>query len=628
MSVFDEDQAAMLDVYLYETNSLFEQLDTILIRTEKSSTFLNEDINSIFRIMHTTKSSSSMMNLPDIATLMHSVEDLFSIFRDDLSKLKGNETKTFDLLFAISDYMHHQLEHIKDSDYMPEDTNTLKMKTQELAKSIQTQVISTPVKETPASQKQALLYDIYVRLIFEKDSRMENIRAYMITSQIKALCHYLEHYPKNLENDPHSAEFIQEHGFYLHCETQHQKQVLEQLHRALFVEKCELIEKKDFEAHTTETRKNTEESIDSNTASLEPSSLISVHVSKLDQLQNLTGELMIAESSMITRMEELGQKELLQQFERSFHKILLDMEEIVMTARLVPIAQIVPKLNRVIRDICRKEHKDIDFTIKGEDIEIDKEIVDSLFDPLMHLLRNAVDHGIEPEQERIKLHKPVKGRVNLTIENANGEIVIRVEDDGRGIDMEKIRKKATEKNLMKPDVVYSKEDLLSLILLPGFSTNKQATEFSGRGVGMDVVKNMTDRFKGHIAIQSTPQKGSCFTLYLPLTLTIIESLLFRCGNHTFSIPTHHIHHLFAYDKQDANIQKENQNEVYLYKDKILPIYSLHDFFQIKEEIPGIKTLIYVESSLGDACLIVDSILGYQHIVDKPLPFILGSEGYA
>lgn len=626
MSIFDEDQMSMLDVYLYETNSLFEQLDTILMRTEKSNAFTKEDIHSIFRIMHTTKSSSSMMNLQGIATLMHTAEDLFAIFRDHPTKLQGFETETFELLFAISDFMHRQLDHIKSDDYIPDPTTDLINQTQTLLEELNT---SQEVDDKTSIEKEAPRISstgMFVRLTFEKDCRMENIRAYMISTQIKPLCITLEYHPFELEQNPETAQWIQENGFFLHCETKQQQQILEKLHRALFVEKCEIIDRDTYQMSIQKKEKKpSSASMESSTSSLEPSALIPVHVSKLDQLQNLTGELMIAESTMITKMEELGQKELLQQFERSFHKTLLDMEEIVMTARLVPIAQIMPKLNRVVRDIAHKEQKDINFVVKGEDIEIDKEIVDSLFDPLMHLLRNAVDHGIESKEERLSNHKPTKGTIELSIENTNGEIVICVRDDGCGMDIEKIKTKAQEKNLWKPDYPYREEEIFSFILLPGFSTNQKANEFSGRGVGLDVVKNMTDRFKGHVSISSVPQKGTSFTLYLPLTLTIIESLLFRCGNNTFSIPSHHVLHLFAYDEHDPNILMENGHQLYLYKDKVLPILSLHDFFQLESPQATTRTLIYVESSSLEACLIVDSIISYQHIVDKPLPMMIGTE---
>ena len=163
---------------------------------------------------------------------------------------------------------------------------------------------------------------------------------------------------------------------------------------------------------------------------------------------------------------------------------------------------------------------------------------------------------------------------------------------------------------------------MQLIMLPGFSTNKTANEFSGRGVGMDVVKNMVDHFKGHIAIQSTPQYGTTFSLHLPLTLTVIESMLFRCGENTFSIPVHNVLHFFSYNKAKSNLKTENGKRVYIYKNKVLPVIILSQFFHNQGTAHRGTILMYVRSSTKEACLLVDSILGYQHIVDKPLPALL------
>lgn len=622
MSIFDEDQKSMLDVYLYETNSLFEQLDTILMKNEKNSSFTKEEIHSIFRIMHTTKSSSSMMGLQGISTLMHTVEDLFSLFRDDLQRLKGHEQETFDLLFNITDFMHLQLEHMGKDDYVPGNPNDFIMKTQGLLAKIDQleDGNATNNKETAIKQTELADKGVCIKITFEKEARMENVRAYMIIMQIKGLCHRLEYYPQTLEDNPKAAQFIKDNGFYLMFEADDSKKVIESLHRSLFLKKCEIIDKNDYLIYT-QSRKSIKKEVgdDSN----ESSSIIPVHVSKLNALQNLIGELMISESKMINRMEELGQKELLELFERNFHKLLLDTEEIIMSSRLVPIAQIVPKLNRVVRDIARKEEKEINFIIKGEDIEIDKEIVDSLFNPLMHLLRNAVDHGIESKQERLKYHKPEIGEIILTVQNINGEIVIHISDDGRGLDIDKIKEKAITAGLIEGDYPYTQEEIFNFIMLPGFSTNHQANEFSGRGVGMDVVKNMIDRFKGHISIDSEFHKGTFITLHLPLTLTIIESLLFKVGETTLSVAASNVNQFFAFDN---NVQEDNGHYIYLYEDKIIPIIDLTKHFNFVNQIStSSKILIHVKTSSNEACLLADQIIGYQHIVDKPLPLLLNSE---
>ena len=622
MSLFDDDQKSMLDVYLYETNSLFEQLDKILIRTEKSNTFTDEDIRSIFRIMHTTKSSSSMMNLQSISVLMHTAEDLFSFFRDDPQKIINHEKQTFDLLFDISDYMHSQLDQMKDEDYTPEDAQQYILRIQALMNTMNDVKVKSDQEEI-IEEPADIDNSVYIRISFEEEARMENVRAYMLVMQIKNLCQVLTYYPKELENNPEAAEYIKENGFYITFKATDSQKVLETLYRSLFLKKCEIIDKDEYFIKTQPQVKTMPQKEALENISLEPSSLIPVHVSKLDALQNLIGELIIAESNILTRMEQLNQKELMELFDRHFHKSLLDIEEIVMSSRLVPIAQIVPKLHRVVRDISRKENKDIHFVVKGEEIEIDKEIVDSLFDPLMHLLRNAVDHGIESQAERQSLHKPETGEIVFNIENKNSEIVIHISDDGRGLNLDKIKEKAASKGLIKKDHQYTDEEIYAFIMLPGFSTNQKANEFSGRGVGMDVVKNMVDHFKGHITIESQYQVGTHITLHLPLTLMIIESLLFCVGETVFSISSHYAMQFFAYDQQ--HIQHENGHYVYVYKDKVLPIIQLNTLFNLhSQKSTSSQILIYVQSATAKACLLVDDIIGYQHIVDKPLTLLLNN----
>lgn len=628
MTIFDDDQKSMLDVYLYETNQLFEQLDKILLASEKKETINKEDIHSIFRVMHTTKSSSSMMGLNEIAELMHIVEDVFVILRDDQAKLSCCKDEMYELLYDVSDFMHKELELMKLDTYVPASPDILISHSKKLQKQLIDTHEEMPIKETSSKKLEETSvsdeHDVYIKLHYESEASMKNIRAYMILSQIMPYCEQLESIPQKLENNPQAENFIVENGFYIHFRSSNRKKVLELLHRALFVDACKIIQKSEFmdmlqqkqqyaEQTTTNEKRNEDVS----------SSFIPVQVKKLDKIQNLIGELMVAESVMMTKLEQEGNKDLSQTFERSFHKVFMELEEITMSARLIPISNIVPKLNRVIRDISHKENKKVTFIVKGEDIEIDKEIVDHLFDPLMHLIRNAIDHGIESPKERLSINKPEQGVIKLNVENNNGEITIHVEDDGRGLDEEKIKKTAKEKGLLKENQIYTEQDILSMIMLPGFSTKKQANEISGRGVGMDVVKNMVDQFRGNVSVSTRIQHGTRFTLHLPLTLTIIESMLFMVGEHKFSIPSYNILHYFSYDKTESAIQEDQNSPTFFYNGKAIPMIDLNDFFGIKKDVSDTKKIIiYLHSSQREACIVLDKIIGYQHIVDKPLPSLL------
>lgn len=628
---FDEDQQSMLEVFLYETNGLFEQLDTILMKLEQGNAWEEEDIHSIFRIMHTTKSSSSMMGLSQISQLMHNVEDLFAYLREDSQRIQHHEQEICALLDHVSNFMHHELDAMSSESFTPSDTQEYIEQSNVLLHRLQAcknnqQEDKTEIQEEKQpNEAQESFEGVYIRLRYEPDSRLENVRAYMLTTQIKPLCSMLEYYPVVLENSQDAAIWIHDHGFYIHFASEDQKVVLSLLHRALFVEKCELLTKAEYEKETfgkSTTRDSySTEPINKNDVI---ASVIPVPVERLDQLQNLVGEIMISESVMKSKLESLQQKELLQVFEKQFHSIFLQLEKLTMSIRLVPISRIIPKLNRVIRDISQKEGKEITFIVTGEEIEIDKEIVDHLFDPLMHLLRNAVDHGIESIEERRQYHKPDHGSIQMQVENSNGEIIIRIIDDGRGLDIDTIRRIAAEKNLLQDGRTYNDEDIFAMVMLPGFSTKKQANEFSGRGVGMDVVKTMVDRFKGNIVISSHPHQGTTFTLHLPLTLTIVESLLFRSGTTIFSIPANHVQRFLSKTENEAG---KEETGYYLYENHYLPMIDLNSFYHLDAaaHTPSSEALIYVKGSSKEACIVADSIIGYQHIVDKPLPPMLGIE---
>lgn len=629
MTKFDADQKSMLEVYLYETRQLFEQLDDILIQSEKKGSITKDDIHSIFRIMHTTKSSSSMMGLEDIAELMHTVESVFVILRDEEQKLSCCKAELFDLLYDVSDYMHVELESMRKDDYEASDAKKLITSFQTIQQTLsqvkQEDIIETQKEEVSQNEETFDEQDVFVKLRYEEESRMENIRAYMIISSIKPYCEKVDCIPQTLEGNPDAEAFIKKQGFYIHFNSSNQKRVLEMLHKALFVETCQIISREEYFALLHEQDQKKENiAAEHNKASEEIiSSVIPVQVKKLDKLQNLLQEMMIAESIMMTKLEQEGNKELSQTFERSFHKIFMDLEAIVMSARLIPISNIVPKLNRVVRDISHKEDKKVTFIIKGEDIEIDKEIVDHLFDPLMHLLRNAIDHGIEPLQERIENHKPEQGTIRLMVENNSGEITIHVEDDGRGLDVEKIKETAQKKGLLNEHHVYSEQEILSMIMMPGFSTKQQATEISGRGVGMDIVKNMVDQFRGNVSLSTKIHHGTRITLHLPLTLSIVESMLFIVGTHKFAIPSYNILRYFAYEDVKDAIQHDEQYATFFYNEKAIPLIDLKAFFGIDDHSSNQnKIILHLQTSQREACIVLDKILGYQHIVDKPLPSII------
>ena len=282
-------------------------------------------------------------------------------------------------------------------------------------------------------------------------------------------------------------------------------------------------------------------------------------------------------------------------------------------------------MNRIVRDMKKKLGKDVRLTIEGENTEVDKTIVDSISDPIMHIVRNSMDHGIEPTvEERIAAGKPAEAEIILSATHTGSEVIISVSDDGRGMDPDKILAKA-EKNgiLTKPASEYSQKEILSLLMLPGFSTNESVTEFSGRGVGMDVVKKNVESVGGIISITSELGQGSCTTLKIPLTMAIVDGMEISVGNSMFTIPIANIRQSFKAPKEDV-ILDANGNEIIKCMDEFYPIVRVHSLYNIETDVTEIEDgiLIWVEASDKSYCLFVDELLGEQQVVVKPLPAFL------
>ena len=309
---------------------------------------------------------------------------------------------------------------------------------------------------------------------------------------------------------------------------------------------------------------------------------------------------------------------------RQLERLLKDLEELVISIRMVPFTGIVPKISRIVRDMCRKEQKEVDFVVEGQEVELDKKIADSISEPLLHLIRNAIDHGIETPEERLAAGKPGTGRVGLELSNAGGEIRITVSDDGRGIDTAAVLLKAKEKNLFHGDETEcTDEEILDLCLRPGFSTRDLANEYSGRGVGLDVVRQMVENFGGHLHLASKKGEGSQFVLHLPLTLTIIDCVRFVAGNHYFAVPAHQVVQFYPYCT--AELVRQDRRVFWIYEGRYIPVVSLHHVFGIGET-PELENqiLMYVTGSTREACLLVDWIVDSGNLVEKPLPKILGA----
>jgi two-component system chemotaxis sensor kinase CheA len=305
-------------------------------------------------------------------------------------------------------------------------------------------------------------------------------------------------------------------------------------------------------------------------------------------------------------------------------KIIRELQELSMVMRMVPIQGVFQKMARIVRDLAHKTGKQIDFVTRGEETELDRNIVDKITDPLVHMIRNSVDHGIESPEERAKTGKNPVGRVELRAYHQAGNIVIEILDDGKGLNKERILQKAIENGFVEAGQHLSDEEIFKFIFRPGLSTAEKVTAVSGRGVGMDVVKRNIDSLRGKIDISSTPGQGSTFTIRLPLTLAIIDGQIVRVGKERYIIPIGSIIHSFRPAKgQVQSIQ--HSAEVVMVSNELLPVIRLHNHFNIQPQSNDICDclLVVVEADGAKCSLLVDDLLGQQQVVIKSLGEGLG-----
>ena len=648
----------MLEVYLYETNTLLEQLDELLIEAEKNEDFTTNDVNEIFRIMHTIKGSSAMMEFSSLMEIAHHIEDLFFYIRENGLDSLSSEHKSdlFNLMFQSTDALRSEVEKIENNeplsiniDQIITDINTFLQKISNSDKSEDTKSAKEDVASASSVSEDYISSmnidaPYVIKLQYEQGCGMENLRAFMTVTTLQDSDIAFEFYPKDVETNPDTADTIVENGFLLAFSSKHDADIaLQLIEEQPSIETFELINNEPEKventdsssaAKSTSVAKETKEpvskapsnSLSNSSNNHTKQSLISVNLSKLDSLMAVVGEIVITES-MVTSSPEIQNLKLdsFLKSTRQLRKLTDDLQDIAMSLRMVPLSGTFQKMNRIVRDMKKKLNKDVRLTIEGENTEVDKTIVDSIADPIMHIVRNSMDHGIEPTvEERIAAGKDPQAEIVLSATHTGSEVIISVRDDGRGMDTEKILAKA-EKNgiLTKPASDYSKKEILSLLLVPGFSTNESVTEFSGRGVGMDVVKKNVESVGGVITITSELGEGSCTTLKIPLTMAIVDGMEISVGKSMFTIPIANIRQSFKAAKEDV-ILDANGNEIIKCMDEFYPIVRIHNLYNIETEVTEIEDgiLIWVEASDKSYCLFVDELLGEQQVVVKPLPSFL------
>jgi two-component system chemotaxis sensor kinase CheA len=349
-------------------------------------------------------------------------------------------------------------------------------------------------------------------------------------------------------------------------------------------------------------------------------STVRVRTDRLDRLIDMVGELVIAQSMVAQdTVVRAGQQQDLHRKVTHAGKIVRELQALSMSMRMVPLKATFQKMNRLVRDLAHKGGKQVDFVTSGEETEIDRNMVDVIGDPLVHMIRNALDHGVERPEVRAESGKTPTGLVTLSAFHAGGNVVVKMEDDGKGLDREKIFRKAVDKGLVDPEKNLTDAEVYNLIFEPGFSTADQITEVSGRGVGMDVVKRAITSLRGRIDIQSALGRGSSFTVRLPLTLAITDGMLVRVGEQRYIIPTVSIQMSFRPEKGSLSTVT-GRGEMVMLRGKLIPIIRMHRLFHLggAVEDPYGALLVIIDDGSRHSAVMVDELLGQQQVVAKSL----------
>lgn len=353
---------------------------------------------------------------------------------------------------------------------------------------------------------------------------------------------------------------------------------------------------------------------------------IKVSTTRLDTLIDTVGELVIANLMVAEEVKDrLATEHVLGAKVSHLSKIVRELQELSMSMRMVPVQGVFHRMTRLVRDLGRKSGKDIQFSTRGEDTELDRTVVDKIADPLVHMIRNSVDHGIEPADDRQKAGKALAGGIQLRAFHKAGHVVIEIEDDGKGLDRDRILQKAIDNGVVSPEQDLSDEEIYRLVFHAGLSTAKQVTDISGRGVGMDVVKKNIEELQGRVDICSRPGEGTVFTICLPLTLAIIDGQIVKVGSERYIIPINSIVNSFR--PQPEQVSSVNgTGEVIHMRGELMPLVRLHKIFGVTPtaQCPEDALLMIVEADASRCCLLVDELLGQQQVVIKNLGVGLGT----
>ena len=638
------DDKKLLRAFLEEAEELLEKLNENLLELEKDSG--NPDsINEVFRLTHSLKSESALLGFNHLSELAHRLEDVFDRIRGENLSLTR---PLMDAIFSASDLIHEIISRISAGQIETQiDTRAVLAELKQLAGlelAGQTQQPPEAGAVSAAAGSGELTVSPFQRLqISEALERGERLylltlkvsqeaqikypRAYLVFNNLELITNVIQTIPNmTVPQDDQLYERIKvllssdlpEDKILATCAVDLiEDPELEALNRSRIDEL--LRQGSQVEQTAIPTPRST------GSARIESAS-VRVGTEKLNEIWQLVGELTIYKAQLTQLHDRLSRRRenesIKGEVERasdSLERITAEMQQAIMGTRMVPIAVLFNKFPRLVRDLSRKLGKIVELEIQGKDTEIDRTIVEVLSDPLTHIIRNSLDHGLEDPEERKQANKPEAGRISVSAQQQGGKIVIEVADDGRGLDVAKIRKKAGI------DSAISDEEAVQYIFSPGFSTKEDVTDLSGRGVGMDVVATrIREDLKGEVEVRSESGGGTMIRILLPLTLTILHSLVISCAGYYYAIPVQDIKETVKVTEQNISIAGEN--EYYDYEGQKVALLRLDSVLLGPSEEPSSRSQetngVVVQQRRGTACLLVDELVEEEDLVIKPISDLL------
>ena len=647
-----------MDMFLDESHEHLQSLNDGLLSLEDNMQDTSV-VNEIFRNAHTLKGMSATMGYNKIAELTHEMEDVLDLIRKD--QLDLNED-IIDTLFKCVDSLGQMIDSVGNGEAEDVvDVSDLVKKLSSISKPDQA-AAAAPAAAAPAAggaapaaasgisielsdvdkdvikQAQAQgLQAIHARITLADTCLLKSARSYMVMNALDEIGDVVKSVPssEDLEQEKFDKSFD-----VIVVTSQEEKGVQDAINSISEIAKVEtnvvnLDEKKEepkpaaapapapaapaaAPAPAKKAAPAKKPAAPAAKQKVHHSQSVRVDIEKLDNLMNLMGELVINK----VRLEQIGQThrladltETLEQMDR----VTTDLQNIVMKVRMVPVSSVFNRFPRMVRDIAKELNKEINLTIEGEETELDRTVIDEIGDPIMHLLRNSCDHGVEEPDVREKKGKPRQGEVGLIARHEGNNVVIMVTDDGAGIDANKIKNKAIEKGMITQEEADKMDDAdaVRIVFAPGFSTADHISDISGRGVGMDVVRSKIEALSGHVDVETKIDEGSIFKIKLPLTLAIIQAMLVRVQEEMYAIPLGSIDSTI--NIQPDEIKTVQNKEVIVLRGEIIPIIRMEKMLQVPHVKDSDETfVVVVHTGEAKAGIVVDSLIGQQEIVIKTL----------